>query len=94
MNRRNFMSLFASVPVVAMVPSLIEVPKRTIFLPPKGGWAVGRCIDIDETGIWITNSEVSDWEFLAGNSLPWFRHMALPPGQFYTLEFPSPGERG
>lgn len=41
MNRRQFLtSALASVPVIAAPAALLEalVPKRTIFLPPRGGW--------------------------------------------------------
>lgn len=41
MNRRGFLGLLASTPVAAVLaPDLVELlaPKRTIFLPPRGGW--------------------------------------------------------
>lgn len=40
MNRRNFVTSFASVPIIAATPAIAELlePKRTIFLPPRWGW--------------------------------------------------------
>lgn len=40
MNRRGFLGLLAATPVIAIAPELLELlaPKRTIFLPPRGGW--------------------------------------------------------
>lgn len=35
MNRRGFLGLLAAVPA-----AVVLVPKRTIFLPPRGGWPV------------------------------------------------------
>src|SRR6478609_4854759 len=38
-SRRRFLTyLSAAVPVVAIAPSVLVGPKRTIFLPPRGGW--------------------------------------------------------
>lgn len=41
MNRRGFLGLLAATPIAAVLaPDLVELlaPKRTIFLPPRGGW--------------------------------------------------------
>lgn len=40
MNRRLFLQSFAAVPVVLATPAIVEAlaPKRSIFLPPRGGW--------------------------------------------------------
>ena len=46
MNRRSFMTGFASVPVLTISAELIELlaPKRAIFLPPRGGWFISKKI--------------------------------------------------
>lgn len=50
MNRRGFFGLFTAGTAVAINPALAEllVPKRTIFLPPAGGWLGGnRLLTVD-----------------------------------------------
>jgi hypothetical protein len=37
MNRRNFISLATTAAGILLLPELL-VPKRTFFLPPRGGW--------------------------------------------------------
>lgn len=39
MNRRGFLALLGGAGAALLVPELL-VPKRTIFLPPAGGWPV------------------------------------------------------
>jgi hypothetical protein len=39
MNRRGFLSLLAPAAAALVAPELL-VPKRSIFLPPSGGWPV------------------------------------------------------
>jgi hypothetical protein len=44
MNRRGFFGLVAASAAVVVAPELAEllVPRRTIFLPPAGGWLSSR----------------------------------------------------
>lgn len=47
MNRRGFLSLIAPAAAALIVPQLL-VPKRTIFLPPRGGWSEFQEIRVDD----------------------------------------------
>jgi hypothetical protein len=45
--------LLAALAATAIAPGELWTPKRTIFLPPRGGWDVGR-LDATEFGFFIT----------------------------------------
>lgn len=60
MNRRGFMGLLAAAPIAAVLaPDLAELlaPKRTIFLPPRGGWRVASSRYFTSKDEWFLKTE-------------------------------------
>lgn len=65
MNRRGFLGLFGAATVGAVASEqLLELltPKRSIFLPPAGGWVTGNRL--------MTINEIT-WECLTVVKLHW-----------------------
>lgn len=74
MNRRNFLSSFISVPVVVAGIGIegLLAPRRTIFLPPRGGW---RCVQLNG-GYFYSRELVRKWN---EGVTPLVRFVNAPP---------------
>lgn len=60
MNRRGFLGLLAAAPAaVVLAPDLAEMlaPRRTIFLPPRGGWRVDMSHYLTNNEAWFLKTQ-------------------------------------
>lgn len=80
MNRRGFLGLLAAAPAaVVLAPDLVELlaPKRTIFLPPRGGWHVDMSHYLTTNEAWFLKSDPSVTA-LCVNGHPWCNRCIAP----------------
>jgi hypothetical protein len=79
MNRRKFISLLAPVAVGALIVPELTLPKRTIFLPPSGGWMPRRPDLFGPGRIYLEEKEI-------GRVVTFETRLdALQPGDLVTL---------
>lgn len=80
-NRRDFLTRFSALPIVA---ALVEPVTRTIFLPPRGGWIIG----VDPFDKYFTSNTA--WFLKGGEGIPLYNR-AHPDEEYEWLrsELPS-----